>query len=230
MHFCLNSLASLGAMTSNLLFQDFDDIRDLGSFLTRAKKLDETGMVRLRTYGNILTVTVSPIFDSAIMGTGPKILGMRIAQLASPHELDSVFETSSILERIALLEGSQRLDLAVPPVVKKAAWGGVSAPQEGWVSIGDIESKVFQDSAELGIAKVAEALGKSIGVSISNKVRFEVWGSAIESTNGIPAGAAFALYGLGFLDKQPSVSVYRSGAWLRLSTRFGHVLAKVGTI
>lgn len=217
-------------MTSNLLFQDHDDLRDLGSFLTRAKKLDESGMVRLKVYGNILTITVSPIFDSAIMGTGPKILGMRIATLAAEQNLDSVFEISSILERIAQLEGSQRLDLAIPPVVKKAAWGGVSAPQDGWVALGEIDSNIFKESAESGISEVGEALGKSIGVSISNKLRFEVWGRTIEGTNGIPAGAAFALYALGFLDKDSSAAVFRSGAWLRLSTKFGHVLAKVGAI
>jgi hypothetical protein len=42
----------------------------------------------------------------------------------------------------------------------------------------------------------------------------------------VPAGAAFAAAGLGFLVKDQDVPVFHSQGWVRLSTEFGHVLSK----
>jgi hypothetical protein len=44
--------------------------------------------------------------------------------------------------------------------------------------------------------------------------------------SGIPAGAAFALYSLGFLFPIDPVHVFEVGTWQRLSTRRGHVLVR----
>lgn len=46
-------------------------------------------------------------------------------------------------------------------------------------------------------------------------------------TPGIPAGAAFAAYVLGFLpDPSATVRVWRNGRWVRLQTAAGHVVAR----
>ena len=42
----------------------------------------------------------------------------------------------------------------------------------------------------------------------------------------IPAGAAFCAVSLGFLKPDDTVTVFRSGQWLRLSTKRGHVLVR----
>lgn len=213
-------------MTNTLLFTESSDLTDLKSFLLRAKKLDEAGFVRLKTFDQILTVTVSPIYDPGILGTGPKVLGMRVVRMANSESVDGVFEISAILERLAALDGTARLDLLLPAVTHKVAWGGISAPQAGWEEVGELNSFGLQIIAQEGIAEVAQALGTSIGASISNKVRFEIWGREIAGGEGAPTAAAFALFGLGFLDTKNPVKIYRSGGWLRLTTAFGHVLVR----
>jgi hypothetical protein len=53
-----------------------------------------------------------------------------------------------------------------------------------------------------------------------------VWGRAIGVVSKVPAGAAFAAAGLGFLVKDQYVPIFHSQGWVRLSTEFGHVLSK----
>ncbi|MFD1213263.1 hypothetical protein ACFQ36_14565, partial [Arthrobacter sp. GCM10027362] len=63
-------------------------------------------------------------------------------------------------------------------------------------------------------------------------LRSAVWGAAMavppeSAAPPVPAGAAFAALGLGFLDGQ-DVPVFTSGRWTRLSTSRGHVLVRSG--
>ena len=42
----------------------------------------------------------------------------------------------------------------------------------------------------------------------------------------LPAGAAFAMAGLGFMTKGEQIAVYRVKGWVRLSSTYGYVLCK----
>jgi hypothetical protein len=80
--------------------------------------------------------------------------------------------------------------------------------------------------AKRGITEVAETIPESVGGPIAARIRAEVWGRAIDLESKVPAGAAFAAAGLGFLVKDENVPVFHSQGWVRLSTDFGHVLSK----
>jgi hypothetical protein len=53
-----------------------------------------------------------------------------------------------------------------------------------------------------------------------------VWGRDVEGVDGLPSGAAFAAEALGFLAAGGAMTVFTSGAWVRLSSPRGHVLCR----
>jgi hypothetical protein len=212
-------------MSELIQFTDRHDISDLSAFLTRAKKLDTEGAVKLRAFGDVLAIYVSPIFSGSLMGDGPTVLGLRTIQLASPAELDGTFEISSVLERLAnLAEGN--LELKIPDVQVRVAWSGVIPPRQGWEEIGSLDQVQLTAWAKEGIAEVAQALPESVGSSIAAKVRLQIWGRAVDLELGLPGAAAFAMAGLGFMQPEEKIRVFSANNWLRLSSSHGHVLSK----
>ncbi len=203
---------------------DQSDVSDLISFLERAKKLDQEGLVKLRAFSDVLAVYVSPIYSGSLLADGPTVLGLRTIKLAAPHEIDANFEIAAILERLAAV--GQDLELALPPVQQRAAWTGVTPPRVGWEPAGEIPQAQITQWAKDGIAEVASALPESIGSSIAAKVRLQIWGKSVGLAHNFPAAVAFALAGLGFMTQGEMVQVYRTKGWVRLSTRHGHVLSK----
>jgi hypothetical protein len=97
----------------------------------------------------------------------------------------------------------------------------------GKIPEGDLES-----IAREGIAEVAGVSGN--GTLIVTRVRTEVW-SRMRQLSGldVPAGVAFAAYGLGFLapdassaPESPVVKVSRASNWMRFSSTRGHVIVR----
>jgi hypothetical protein len=211
-------------MTQLLRFQDQADLSDLTAFLTRAKKLDSEGAVKLRSFGQVLAIYVSPIYSGSLMGDGPTVLGLRTMQLAEPAELDGSFEISAVLERLANL--GESLSLSVPPTQVRVAWSGVIPPRQGWEELGVLQQEQITSWAKDGIAEVALALPESVGSSIAAKVRLQIWGRAVDLELGLPGAAAFAMAGLGFMLPQEQIRVFGASNWLRLSSAHGHVLSK----
>lgn len=209
-------------MSQSLSFQDQADVSDLTAYLTRAKKLDSEGAVKLRCFGDVLAVYVSPIFSGSLMGDGPTVLGLRTLQLAKPVELDGTFEISAILDRLA----AGTLELSMPPSQVRVAWSGVIPPRQGWEEVGSLDQEQVTSWAKDGIAEVAQALPESVGSSIAAKVRLQIWGRAVDLELGLPGAAAFAMAGLGFMQPGEKIRVFSANNWLRLSSQHGHVLSK----
>lgn len=207
-----------------LKFRDFQDLHDLSGFLTRAKRLDETGLVKLKATGNILGVYVSPIFSSNLLDSGPTIIGLRTLELAEPSEVDSSFDISAIMERIA--GAGEDLELKLPPVTSRAAWTGVTPPRGDWELVESVTQEQVTQWAKNGIAEVGSSLPDSIGSAIAQKVRSQIWGKLVGETLLFPAGSAFAMVGLGFMSPGETVSVFSTKGWVRLSSKHGHVLAR----
>lgn len=80
--------------------------------------------------------------------------------------------------------------------------------------------------AREGIDEIAAAVGSETGEQIVGRVRSAVWGRALDGLPGVPAGAAFALFALGFLGADDPVALLESGAWRRFTSRRGHVLVR----
>lgn len=202
---------------------------DLKSYLTRAKKMDQKGTVRLRAFGTLLTAYVAPLFPAAILDDGPTVLGLRTMELKSEAEINILVPIQAVLDRIAFeLEKPVSDDRFVFDMAstERVPWAGVSPPRTGWVETGVLREELLTSTAKKGIAEVAETIPESVGGPIAARIRAEVWGRAIDVESKVPAGAAFAAAGLGFLVKDQDVPIFYSQGWVRLSTEFGHVLSK----
>ena len=211
-------------MTNSIRFLDSRDMEDLSAYLTRARKLDDDGCVKFRAFGDILAVYVSPIFSGSLLGDGPTVLGLRTMRVEK-MELDATYSIASIHERLAsaLTEG---LELALPTATMRAAWSGVTPPRQDWVETGTISQQQITQWAKDGIAEVANTLPSSVGSSIAAKVRLGIWGKTVSLEFHLPGAAAFAMAGLGFMQKDEEIRVYTAKGWVRLSSAYGHVLSK----
>ena len=211
-------------MTNTIRFLDQRDIADLSSYLTRARKLDDDGCVKFRAFGDILAVYVSPIFSGSLMGDGPTVLGLRTMKIEKA-ELDATFPISSIQERLAspAIEG---MLLELPQASTRAAWSGVTPPRQDWEESGSVSQAQISQWAKEGIAEVANTLPSSVGSSIAAKVRLGIWGKTVSLEFHLPGAAAFAMAGLGFMQKDEEIKVYTAKGWVRLSSAHGHVLSK----
>jgi hypothetical protein len=202
---------------------------DLKSYLTRAKKMDQKGTVRLRAFGTLLTAYVAPLFTASILDDGPTVLGLRTMELKSEAEINILVPIQAVLDRIAFeLEKPATGERFVFDMAstERVPWAGVSPPRTGWVEAGVLREELLTSTAKKGITEVAETIPESVGGPIAARIRAEVWGRAIDVESKVPAGAAFAAAGLGFLVKDQDVPVFHSQGWVRLSTEFGHVLSK----
>jgi hypothetical protein len=204
---------------------------DLQAYLTRAKRLDPDGMVRIRAFGQVLACYVAPIFAGSLMEKGPTVLGLRTSELAEDAEVDTIVPITAVLDRLAALaangEGWNGKHHVVLPESARAPWAGVSPPRSGWEQIGEVDETVLTEIAKSGIAEVADSLPESVGGPIAARIRGEIWGRAMQFDSKVPTGAAFVAAGLGFLTENEVVPVYETQGWVRLSPMNGHILSKV---
>lgn len=203
------------------------DLTDLTTFLSRAATLG-CEHVRLSAHGNALVVSVGVLTRASLLDTTPIVLGVRVFELATPSGLDRVILVRALADRLA--HGA--LTLPVPPAVPGVSWSGVAPPSSGWVSAGRITEGELESIAREGIAEVAAVSGN--GTLIVTRVRTEVWSRTRHLSDiDVPAGVAFAAYGLGFLTpdagdalEPPMVNVSRAANWSRFSTARGHVIVR----
>jgi hypothetical protein len=205
-----------------LTFQSPNDLVDLKSYLARAKRLDDDGLVKFRAFGDVLASYVSPIYSGSLLSDGPTVLGLRAIKLAKPVELDSSFSISEVMELIYDAE----TELVLPSVSSRAAWTGVTPPRQGWEEIGTLAQSQVTKWAQDGIDEVARTLPSSVGSAIAARVRLGIWGKTVSLEFNLPGASAFAMAGLGFMQKDEDIKVYRTNGWVRLTSSYGHVLAK----
>lgn len=205
-----------------LRFPDPRDIADLKSFLLRAKRLDDDGVVKFRAFGDILACYVSPIYSGALLADGPTVLGLRTIRLAAQSELDSSYSISEVLDAI----NPDSSDLRLPKETVRAAWTGVTPPRQGWEEFGTVSQEQITKWAKDGIDEVARTLPASVGSAIAARVRLGIWGKTVSLEFNLPGGSAFAMAGLGFMQKDEEIKVFRTNGWVRLTSSYGHVMAK----
>lgn len=229
-------------MTNCFTFPDAADVADLIRYLERAQKLDSSGAVRFRAYGEVLTVYVAPIATVEMLEHTPLILGLRTMQLETASEFDAAFTISSVLE---VLKGEESVEnfslvkklgdkkkallenqICLPENEIEVAWSSETPTRTGWEQQGEFSQEELTEIARKGVAQVTETLPASVGGPIAARVRAEIWGKAFDYKNPIPMGAAFVAAGLGFLTEGEQVPWYVSGDWIRLSAKHGHVLSR----
>ncbi|MEN9714120.1 MAG: hypothetical protein RLZZ164_784 [Actinomycetota bacterium] len=215
-------------MSKHFVLADEQSARDLQSFLSRAKRLDPEGLVRLSAFGRLLAAYVAPIFAVGLMDESPTVIGMRTSELTKDAEIETMVPISAVLDRLArvLDSGATEYLIELPESSARAAWAGISAPRSGWQEVGSITEAELTELARAGIKEVQDTLPTSVGGPIAARIRGEIWGRGVAQYTKVPTGAAFVIAGLGFLTEHEVVPIYEADRWVRLSSEFGHVLAR----
>jgi hypothetical protein len=235
-------------MKNSFVLPSNADVVDLGKYLDRAIRMDPNGAVRLRAYGDVLTVYVAPIFSGDYEEDAPIVLGLRTLQLSEATEFDLTILISDLLARVnSVAKGevqeeqlslSDRLlnltgkgpskenQIYLDFELANVSWSTETPTRTGWEFGGEIPESELTQIARNGIAEVSETLPSSVGGPIAARVRSEIWGRAFDYKFPLPMGSAFVAAGLGFLTEGEIVPWYVSGDWVRLSSQHGHVLAR----
>lgn len=211
--------------TEDFVLADAGTVADLRTFVTRARIADD-GAIRLQGAARVLAAYVS-IMRPKLLGEGtPNILGLRTMALTEDSALDVTVSLVSVADRLARM-GESDTALAVPPVGVNESWAAVTAPRGGWETVTDVDADLLIQVAKDGIKEVAQIIPVNPGAMIVNNARASVWGRPIAGLEGgLPGGAAFAAFTLGFVAPGELGTVYRSGRWMRLSTARGHILVR----
>lgn len=209
---------------SRVVVADAAAVSDLAAFAARASRLDPDGAVRVQGFAGGVACFVAPLFPAGLHDPTPTVLGVRTVPATGGNDLDTVLplgEFSAALARADPGRGEIVLESGAPVV-----WTAISPPRRGWAPIAAASDAVVAGVLASGVAEVADGAGPGSGASAVRRLRGLVWGRADESLGGAPAGAAFALDGLGFRAGGVPVTVFRSGPWFRIAAPYGDVIAR----
>ena len=207
-------------MTQRLLFSDSDAAADALTFARRTTALGD-GAVRLRAEDGVLLMSSAPLAPRGLMDATPTVLGMRALRVDPELVCDVVVEASALL-----LDPENRSAVILPTTGLSPAWAGVAPPRAGWVEAGSIDASTLAARAQWGIAAVAESVPADSGEDAVRAVRAAVWGPPDDALDGLPLGAAFAAFALGFIVGEERAVVRTSGPWTRVTLARGHVVVR----
>ncbi len=211
-------------MANTFALESPDARLDAVQFLERAARVNN-GSARLIADGNHLQMYVGMLVPRGLLDQTPTVLGMRVFRLRTQQTFDVVVPIESLVHRLLVTQEENAEETRVPAEVATLSWASITPPREGWRRRLGVSSEALRSAAEHGVKKVAEVVPGTIGESVLQKVRAEVWGTMIPTHKRIPAGAAFAADALGFLGDKP-LAVHSLGNWVRLSATSGYVLVK----
>lgn len=221
----------IGDMDYVVPFASLNAVKDLQSFITRAKTLDTTG-VRFQVTGDVLAVSVSVMHPGGLGDRVPMVVGMRTFALdftgVQPFKMDSVFEMDAITDRTHRMISSGSTEFSLPPSEISVMWSAMNAPRAGWVAQATVDDFDIRKIARDGISRVGDSLPDNAGAPVLARVRADVWAETIGDPAQVefPAGATLGAHSLGFLAPRGETTVSTSGNWIRLSSAGGHVLVR----
>jgi hypothetical protein len=198
--------------------------RDAIQFLERAARVNN-GSARLIADGGALQVYVGVLFPRGLLDATPTVLGLRVFRLVEPSEFDVVVPIESLLHRLQVGIDQGEATTRVPAEVASLQWAAITPPKDGWRRRLSVHSDALKAAAASGVAQVAQTVPETVGESVLQKVRSEVWGAMLPEHKRIPAGAAFAADALGFVT-EGSLTVHTLDNWVRVSSKAGYVLVK----
>ncbi|MET0859979.1 MAG: hypothetical protein ABW091_03010 [Microbacterium sp.] len=207
-------------MPERLLFADAHAAADVLTFAGRAARLGD-GAVRLQGSGGTLAVTAAPLAPRGLLDSTPTVLVMRA------HAIDPELVCDIVVEASALVRDPEDpTALVLPATALSPAWAGIAPPRSNWAPGEPIAAAQLAGSAQWGIAAVAEGVPTDAGEDAVRAVRASVWGASDAALGGLPRGAAFAAFAMGFIAGEESARCFTSGAWTRLTLDRGHVLVR----
>jgi hypothetical protein len=210
-------------MTNTVTLASEHDSADFQTYLERAERLG-VEHVWLVGSGTALAAYVAVLTPQGLLDIAPTVLGLRVFERVETDSLDMVVQVRAMLDRLA----HDKTTIPLPVGQAGIAWTGVAPPRSGWAPAGTMLEIELQLNAKAGIEEVAKANG--LGTNIVTVVREEVWRRPLNVQNSeelmtVPAGVAFAGFGLGFFGTGIA-QVTTSGSWTRIATERGHILTK----
>lgn len=197
---------------------------DAIQFLERASRVNN-GAARVIAVDDALLMYVAVLTPRGLLDRTPTVLGLRVFALASSAAFDVIVPLESLIHRLKVTGEGGDQQTTVPAESPSLSWSSIVPPQGGWKRRLSVSAQSLNAAAAEGIARVAESIPDSVGESVLQKVRAEIWGAIIPGHKRIPAGAAFAAEALGFLGEK-SLSVHTVDNWVRVSSRQGNVLVR----
>lgn len=207
----------------SLRLADDASAQDLATYLARARRVDDSGDVRLQAVGDVLAAWTC-VLPGRGLGNAGLVLGLRTFALAEPVRRDVTVPLGAVTDRLAR-SGPEIPD---PPMTTQPSWGALSPPRSGWEPVGTLPDTLLREVALAGIEEVAQGAPDGSGSAAVADLRARVWGRPVDATPPVPAGAAFGLHVLGFLrpDEQSVASVHAVGPWTRVATDRGFVITR----
>jgi len=200
---------------SRLCVPDPDDRGDLGAFVGRVVRLDQTAVVRLlaSASGRITAWAATP-FDV-------------LATRSVPGRLEPGDVTTPAAALLSALS-VDRADTVDPGT--GGLWQGLLPPDEGWAVVDTVPAAELEALTDRGLALAREHAGP-LGppASLLDQTVLTVSGDAAGPPVRIPLRCLFALSGMGFIgagEAGETVRVSATATWLRLDARYGAVVRR----
>jgi hypothetical protein len=199
---------------SSLHITDPDDRGDLGTFVGRVVRLDQTAAVRLLgSASGRVTAWASTPFDVLATRSVPGTL----------EPADVTTYAAALLSALSV----DRADTVDPG--SGGLWQGLLPPADGWAVVDTVPAAELEGLTERGLALAREHAGP-LGppASLLDQTVLTVTGAA-GSPVRIPMRCLFALSGMGFVgagDAGETVRVSATSSWLRLDARYGAVVRR----
>jgi len=200
---------------SRLCVPDPDDRGDLGAFVGRVVRLDQTAVVRLlaSASGRVTAWAATP-FDV-------------LATRSVPGRLEPGDVTTPAAALLSALS-VDRADTVDPGT--GGLWQGLLPPDEGWAVVDTVPAAELEALTDRGLALAREHAGP-LGppASLLDQTVLTVSGDAAGPPVRIPLRCLFALSGMGFIgagEAGETVRVSATATWLRLDARYGAVVRR----
>jgi len=199
---------------SALHITDPDDRGDLGTFVGRVVRLDQTAAVRLLgSASGRVTAWASTPFDVLATRSVPGTL----------EPADVTTFAAALLSALSV----DRADTVDPG--SGGLWQGLLPPADGWAVADTVPAAELEGLTERGLALAREHAGP-LGppASLLDQTVLTVTGAAGPPVR-IPMRCLFALSGMGFVgagDAGETVRVSATSLWLRLDARYGAVVRR----
>ena len=207
-------------MSQRLIFPDAQAAADALTFASRTSRLGDGG-VRLQAANGTLAMTSAPLAPRGLLDSTPTVLALRALPVDAELVCDLVVEA-----QVLVAASDDDRAIVLPEVAVSPAWAGVAPPRGGWEATGTIPAAALAARAQYGIAAVAEAMPADPGEDVVRTVRASVWGAPDAQLEGLPLGAAFAAFALGFIVGEEDARLLTAGSWSRLTLTRGHILVR----
>ena len=199
---------------SALHITDPDDRGDLGTFVGRVVRLDQTAAVRLLgSASGRVTAWASTPFDVLATRSVPGTL----------EPADVTTYATTLLSALSV----DRSDTVDPG--SGGLWQGLLPPDDGWAVVDTVPAAELEGLTERGLVLARDHAGP-LGppASLLDQTVLTVTGAAGPPVR-IPMRCLFALSGMGFVgagDAGETVRVSATSSWLRLDARYGAVVRR----